>query len=163
MAALAAGLALTGAAQAGESHGYNVYRPAPGVTTHGIDDHTTNSTYLVVRDDDHSGMARVVYANTTMIDIDPQIKYTGGAIGGLDHGHSIPRAQRLYNALHALPTRVVRNAPIEHDEMMQAGMMLDIQPKVIIEIPERFRQNRPAPQPQPDPAKKLPKQVASAM
>ena len=163
VAAFVAG-GVTSAAQAGHSHAYNVYQPTPGVHTHGVHDQTTNGTYVLHRDGHDDGLVTVVYANTTPIRVNPHVKYDGGTIGGLDHNHSLVRAQRLYHALHGKPTRVIRNAPEQMDDTMMTAGRLNIHPRVIIEVPENFKNPDAQPQPkQNTPADETkPRQMASA-
>lgn len=54
-----------------------------------------------------------LYANHSTVYIDPQDPYRRPRGSRLDQGHSIHRAQRLYNSLHAMPTRVIRRVPVE--------------------------------------------------
>lgn len=161
VAVFAAG-GVTSAAQAGHSHGYNVYQPTPGVHTLSLTDQTTNGTYYVIRKGDTSGMATIVYANSLAIKVDPHVPYHGGPIGGLDQNHSLLRAQRLYNALHAAPTRVIRHARQAADEDTQARGLDNIEPRVIIEVPERFRRPQQQPEPKAPQTDDEPRQVASA-
>jgi len=102
-----------------------------------------HTTAHVALDRDVIGSA-ALYTNHHTTYIDPQNPYRRPRGSRLDQGHSIHRAQRLYNSLHALPTRVIRRAPevvVERDR--------EVRPVLIMLKPDYLRkqeqQRRPGP------------------